>query len=86
MNFSKQTKTSLKTFEFKASGFSVLAYIYSHTVIDSAVQEPWKTLNSTIVNDLFTLFCVLKPLTGSCSAFANGNELLASREATLPWA
>lgn len=73
VNFSKRTRTSLETFEFKADGFSVMACA-AHTIIDSAVQRPQKTLNCTIVSDPFPLLCVFKPLTRSCSAFANGNE------------
>lgn len=50
MKFSKQTRTFLKAFEFKGYGFCAMART-SHTVTGSAVQEPWKTLNSTMGND-----------------------------------
>lgn len=73
VNFSKRTRTSLGTFEFKADGFCVMA-CPAHTIIDSAVHGPQKILNGTVVSDPFTLLCGSKPLTRSCSAFANGNE------------
>lgn len=42
--------------DFQVQGQWLLSHgCMPHTVICSAVQEPWKTPNSTIVSDPFTL-------------------------------